>query len=48
METASLQGIIYTDYLKAVKVASTPSLLAKMGRGGTSKSIVTLRSARIE
>jgi len=29
---ASLTGVIYTDFLKAVKLANDPTLLAKMGR----------------
>ena len=34
MEVAYLTGTIHTDFLKAVKVANDPTLLAKMGREG--------------
>jgi hypothetical protein len=34
METCSLHGVIVTDFVKAVKVASDPTLLGKMGREG--------------
>jgi hypothetical protein len=32
MEVSSLVGTVYTDYIKAVKVANNPKLLTKMGR----------------